>query len=293
MVGSLEGAFVRLPRPAALFQERAARFNALADTHTLAPTLRFLAALSGIQQRLAESLPVPAIPSIEELEGAYGYAQAPVERTRYDPDGAALAIADALILGLAEVPMPEPAEAALARLAAANAAERESALRGVLEEPAPDSAFAEHALLAAALQIGFAGMAAEMEAERLQPVAEGTACPVCGSPPLVSLMPDWQGARGTRYCVCGLCGTAWNYDRIKCTLCGSTEGIAYHRSNGDAGAIEAESCAACRRYVKILHQHKDPSLEPLADDVASLGLDLRMRETGFARGGIDPFLLGY
>jgi FdhE protein len=27
--------------------------------------------------------------------------------------------------------------------------------------------------------------------------------------------------------------------------------------------------------------------------VASLGLDLLMRQTGFRRGGVNPFLLGY
>jgi FdhE protein len=45
--------------------------------------------------------------------------------------------------------------------------------------------------------------------------------------------------------------------------------------------------------VKILHQHKDPALEPVADDVASLALDLLVREAGYRRGGVNPFLLGY
>jgi FdhE protein len=45
--------------------------------------------------------------------------------------------------------------------------------------------------------------------------------------------------------------------------------------------------------VKILHSHKDPSLDCVADDVASLGLDLLMREAGYKRGGVNPFLVGY
>jgi FdhE protein len=45
--------------------------------------------------------------------------------------------------------------------------------------------------------------------------------------------------------------------------------------------------------VKILHQHKNPQLEPVADDVASLGLDILLRETGYRRGAVNPFLLGY
>jgi len=47
------------------------------------------------------------------------------------------------------------------------------------------------------------------------------------------------------------------------------------------------------RYLNILQQQKDPDLEPIADDVASLGFDLLVRELGFWRGGANPFLLGY
>jgi FdhE protein len=34
-------------------------------------------------------------------------------------------------------------------------------------------------------------------------------------------------------------------------------------------------------------------LEPLADDVASLGLDMLVIQDGWKRGGLNPFLLGY
>jgi FdhE protein len=43
----------------------------------------------------------------------------------------------------------------------------------------------------------------------------------------------------------------------------------------------------------ILHQHKDPEFEPFADAVATLGLDILLREDGYRRGGVNPFLLGY
>jgi FdhE protein len=81
--------------------------------------------------------------------------------------------------------------------------------------------------------------------------------------------------------------------RIKCVLCGSTKGISYQEREGAAGAIKAETCEECRSYVKILRQHRNPALDPVADDVASLGLDLLLREKGYRRGAINPFLLGY
>ena len=57
--------------------------------------------------------------------------------------------------------------------------------------------------------------------------------------------------------------------------------------------MKAVCCSECRSYVKILYQQKDPSLDPVADDIASLGLDLMVRETGLRRAGVDHFLLGY
>ncbi len=45
--------------------------------------------------------------------------------------------------------------------------------------------------------------------------------------------------------------------------------------------MQAETCTACGTYRKIVNQEKDPLAEPLADDLASLMLDLLMSETPF------------
>jgi len=45
--------------------------------------------------------------------------------------------------------------------------------------------------------------------------------------------------------------------------------------------------------VKILLQQADPALDPVADDVATLGLDVLVRAAGYRRGAVNPFLLGY
>ena len=58
-------------------------------------------------------------------------------------------------------------------------------------------------------------------------------------------------------------------------------------------SVKAETCESCHGYVKILHQHKEPALDPVADDVATLALDLLLRELGYRRGAVNPFLLGY
>ena len=69
-------------------------------------------------------------------------------------------------------------------------------------------------------------------------------------------------------------------------------GLAKHSETGEA-TVKAECCRECGKWVKILYQNKNPTLEPIADDVASLGLDMLMRDTEWERGGYNPFLMGY
>jgi FdhE protein len=98
---------------------------------------------------------------------------------------------------------------------------------------------------------------------------------------------------GVRYVQCSLCATQWNQVRVRCVSCGSTKGISYQAIEGVADSIKAETCDECGTYMKILYQTKDMELEPVADDVASLGLDLLVSEAGWRRAAVNPFLLGY
>jgi FdhE protein len=104
-----------------------------------------------------------------------------------------------------------------------------------------------------------------------------------------------HGAEGARYAVCSCCSTRWNEVRVKCIACGSTKGIGYRAvETGDEEAtVKAEVCDSCHSWTKILYQNKNPSLEMIADDVVSLGLDLLMKDTEYRRAGFDPFLIGY
>lgn len=138
----------------------------------------------------------------------------------------------------------------------------------------------------------FARLAGQLDATSLTPAGRG-ACPACGYPPAASMVVGWLGSHGARYCGCALCGTLWHTVRVTCTLCGSTAGISYQEIDGKPGIAKAESCASCHRYVKIFAQDKDPAVDIVADDVASLGLDLLMQGTGTRRGGVNPHLLGY
>lgn len=287
-----EPPFARLPDPSTLFQVRAERFHELSAQHELAPFLKFLSGLSSCQHQLQDGLPDGAPPSDADLERSREHAMPPLDRSRFTADAAFDATLGRLLQLVSGVDIPDTARFALARVTEADAAVRIAMARAVLADEIPVEAFAEHVFVAAALQVHYVQLASRLDAKRLVPVGDG-ACPVCGGAPVASMVVGWSGAHNSRFCVCSLCATQWHYVRIKCTLCSSTKGIAYREVEGGDGTIWAETCESCRGYVKILHQHKNMALDPVADDVASLGLDLLLREGEYRRGSVNPFLLGY
>lgn len=283
--------FARLPDPSKVFLERSQRFGALAPGHELEPYLKFLATVTMAQHEIAVGLPLPTLPPFDRIRQALEHGMPAVSRALVEPDAAAMAAIDGLLARLAAAEVPTQTAAAVKGLRAASPQERHRLVAEALGDTRPNDV-AQRALIAAGLQVHFARLAALLVADDLKPVADG-ACPVCGSPPMTSSVVGWPEAHNTRYCACSLCATMWNVVRIKCVLCGATEGISYRSIEGQPDTIKAETCGKCRHYVKILYQVNDSLLEPLADDVASLGLDMLVAEEGWKRGGHNPFLLGY
>ncbi|GGC75368.1 formate dehydrogenase accessory protein FdhE [Chelatococcus reniformis] len=284
--------FVRLPDPARLFIDRTQRLRVLAARSAIAPYLLFLAGLTEYQYRIQDGLPEPEMPDETVQARARAHAMPPLARAGFRPDAAFRATLAALVDTAGDIPQMPAARAALERVRAADGRTHEAMVGAVLATAIPAETLAEHVYVAAALQVHFARCAARLDGEALVPVGDG-ACPSCGGPPASSLVVGWRGAHGTRFCACALCGTFWHTVRIKCTLCGSTKGVGYQEVEGEGGTIKAETCDACRSYVKVLYQVKDADLEPVADDAASLGLDLLMQGGPYRRGGFNPFLLGY
>ena len=285
--------FARLPEPRTMFARRAERFRALANGHELKPYLVFLAELSAVQHSIQDGLAAPELPAADAIALARQHAMPPLDRSRFTADAACEAalsrlLASAVVVGNAGACQGGAASSC----AAADGGTLALMMHSVLADSIPTEAIAEHVFVAAALEVHFARLAAQLDAARLVPVGDGV-CPVCAGPPVASLIVGWQGAHGARFCACSLCATMWNYVRVKCTACGSTKGISYREVEGSPGTIKAETCSVCGSYLKIFHQQTDPFLDPVADDVASLGLDLLVREEGLRRVGVNPFLIGY
>ncbi|MFL6601629.1 MAG: formate dehydrogenase accessory protein FdhE [Steroidobacteraceae bacterium] len=142
----------------------------------------------------------------------------------------------------------------------------------------------------AALQVYWAAMASSLRTSDVTPIDVPGVCPMCGTLPVASVVRSDKGAQGYRYLHCALCATEWHMVRITCSQCLANEGIVYHSIEGGSGAVRAEACGQCHTYRKILYQEKDMGVEPVADDLASLALDLLMTEEGFHRGSGSPLL---
>jgi FdhE protein len=283
--------FAVLPDPSTLFLNRSKRLRTLAPGHILESYLNFAGDVTEAQHAIQATLPAAMLPPAGEIQQALDHGMPPLSRAAFDPGEAGELTLRRLLENLRQAGMPKEADAAIESLAAASSEKLHQLMSGALKD-APVESAAERVLILAGLQVHFSRLAAQLPAERLQPAGDG-ACPVCGSAPMTSAVVGWPSAHNTRFCSCSLCGTMWHVVRIKCVLCGSTEGIGYRLIEGRPDTVKAETCDKCRRYVKILYQVKNHSLDPLSDDIASLDLDVLLAGEGWKRGGQNLFLLGY
>jgi len=284
--------FVRLPDPARLFTERAERLRVLAPGHVMEGYLSFLAAIATAQAAIvasgADAIRPLALPADAAQRSEHGMPPLSAELLGSDPAFAAGfdRLLDAIDLDAA----PAPARAARDALRAATSEDWLDLASQIFQGAYPYERLGECVFAAAALQIYLAAQAAQLDAKALKPVADGV-CPACGGGAVSSLIVSWTPADKARYCACSLCGTLWNQVRIRCTACGSGEGISYYGLDEISKDVQVETCTTCNSYIKHLHQDRAPGLDPIADDVASYGLDLKIAEEGFRRAGLNPLFL--
>ncbi len=267
--------FVRLPDVTTLFAARARRFAELAAANQpLAPFLLFLSHLAEVQHRTQAALPATGPLRRQDILSADSLR----ERIAWLVQHAAMEGA------------PAATEQARERLAAMPAVERLALAGAVLDGVCSPDRLAEGLYIAAALQVHLTGFASRLEASRIVRAVDGF-CPACGSRPVASMIVGWANAAGTRYCCCSMCGTLWNVVRAKCTSCASTAGMSYASLEGQSTEIAAEICADCNHYIKHFRQDRTAAIDPFADDIASLGLDLRMQATGIRRATANPLMV--
>lgn len=283
---------VFLPAPAQLFATRAKRFEFLAQTSELQPYLLFLGALTRIQERLARDLPPPPPLDADKLKQALAAKMPPLDRNAVLKDPALAEVLSAFLQAAEAIEMPEQARLALNAVKSATPDDIRWLLQNVLTDTIPEDSVAPHLFAAAAVQVHLTRLAASLEAEALQPIRTGI-CPCCGGAPVSSSVMATQGIESIRYATCGTCATRFNEVRIKCLCCGTGKGLSYRSAETSEASVKAECCSGCGSWVKIFYLGQNPTLDAVADDVGSLGLDILMKQTPLKRGGYNPYLTGY
>lgn len=282
--------FVRLPEPGALFKARSERLLALAPGHTLEAYLRLVAEIARAQGVVEAERAASGWDVADPDEGARAlrleHGMPPLSRHVIEADPSFQDGLDDLLEALDLSAAPEQVRAARDTLRAASKEDRLDLAVQVFEGAIPVERVAECLFVSAALQVCLARRAARLDAKAVKPVADGV-CPCCGGAPTASVVVSWTPADKARYLSCSLCGTLWNHVRIRCTACGDGEGVSYYGLDEISKDVQVETCTACHSYLKHLHQHRSPELDPVADDIASYGLDLKITEEGFRRAGLN------
>lgn len=299
--------FLHLPE-ADVFAQRSLRLRELSAGHAMRDYLLFMSELAQVQQSLLQDPAGLALPTQDQIESAAHAGKAVLDAAVWPRDPAWRdGFRQLMALLVQRIGQGAAREVAL-KLAAAPDEWLEAQADRILNGIALDLDLAAAPLIAAALQLYWTRLVnqvqARFDAASAQPpnaltpfgrTDDPTSCPCCGSRPVASITRvDAQGS-GVRYLSCSLCASQWHYVRVKCSHCQGTKGISFQSLVGQDGvtatpAVQAECCETCGHYLKIVHMEKDLHVEPLADDLATLTLDLLVSDTGLQRRGVNLML---
>jgi len=301
-----ETPYLLWPERSTHFAERAMRLRQLAANHPMRDFLLFAAELAQAQQTQLAAYPAVALPDHESLDRAANRLAPPLAAIDWPRDPAWRGELRTLLTRLPQS-LPEAARDTVARVAKARDDWLEAQADCLLAGVTRGLDLAAAPLVAAGLQVYFTHLLLAVQESAIgkgQPfgrIEDETVCPACASKPVASVTRNAGDLLGQRYLGCSLCGLQWHMVRIKCTHCLSTQSVAYQslqraadESDTEAAAsavAQAEVCDSCGHYLKIFHSDRDPHVDAVADDLATLTLDLLVSESGSRRHGVNLMLL--
>ena len=282
---------ILLPDPGKRFSGTAIRLEALATGHPMEDWLRFMAQLAHAQAAAVTTLPPPAGLDQAVVEQAVDARMPPLAADGHRRD-AAWRDSLAVLLDHFDVgPMPPQIQAVVAGLRMRQPVAIETLADQFLHGDVEAADAGPVLYVAAALQVYFTRIAANLPASAIRLLPQRGLCPCCGSTPSAGLVMATGQAPGARYLYCSLCATAWNHVRTVCITCGESRTVSLEGIEGDAGIVKAETCNDCHTYAKMIYLAQDVKADPFADDLASLGLDVLVAEAGWSRHAPNPLLL--
>lgn len=285
---------VRLPEPSNLFVARAARLRELAEEgaigHSIADYLLLMASLADAQHRVLEDFTPKTLPGDADFARAREHRMPILEAAalrEHEWQDALSRLCDAVE---AATDAPASVRQVLERLREAPADALDRQADAILVGRSADVDVAAAPFVMAAFQVCAATVASRLPREAVEGAGVPGVCPVCGMLPVASIVREDGASQGRRFLHCALCATEWYLVRVTCSHCHSTQGISYRSIEGGPDAIRAECCNACRTYRKIFYQEHDERVEAVADDLASIALDLLLADAGYHRPTCNPLL---
>ncbi|MEO6919246.1 MAG: formate dehydrogenase accessory protein FdhE [Collimonas sp.] len=289
---------IRLPQRASMFSDRAQRLKQLAAGNPIGDYLKLMALLAEIQQTALNRL------AGEPNDQAQDQARNNLAQTHLMPlilvtdqvrNPHWQTVLDQLLEQLAKsTDMPLQLTGLIERIQQSSANQHDSQAEAILRRNNEIVDPASAPFYTAALQVICSDLVTRFQVRDVPLLDTPGLCPCCGSMPVASVVRMDGQSQGHRYLQCGMCAAEWHMVRIKCSYCDSTKGIAYQSIEDElapgAASTKAETCDECHSWLKIFYQEKDPYVEPVADDLASLTLDLLMGETDYIRRQGNPLL---
>ena len=280
---------ILLPQVSSLFAERTARLRQLANGNPIADYLQFVAQIMDAQHKAVATLEITA-PDAELMARAQEHSM-PLLPAVDTIDPAWQTVLDNMLDTLqGSEGLPAPLQPLLKELRALAPEARADIAKKLLQKEVAARHVGMAPFIMAALQVTFTKRSASLSPRDVPYTDPASICPICASEPVASVVRIGGKMAGHRYAHCGTCACEWHMVRVKCTHCESTKGIHYQGLEGAGEEVLAETCEECGCYRKIVNQEKNPMAEPLADDLASLMLDLLMSETKFQRASANPLL---
>jgi FdhE protein len=108
-------------------------------------------------------------------------------------------------------------------------------------------------------------------------------CPVCGAWPALA---ELVGPEKKRHLRCVRCGSDWTWLVLLCPYCGNDDHRTLRVLQAPGSAERVDVCERCHGYVKALPAYTpNPPARLVAEDVATMDLDVAASAAGYARPG--------
>lgn len=266
----------------------------LTTTHPhSAPIIKAFLPLLEAQNSLAESLPSPVLPVLDQASFAQGKAWLLPDSTTIHVflDDAFIKAAPKKIATAAAKGLPTMKEEirtlgamlskdldACRELPAFCLQKRMSKIKAWAKQHAQNEAVAS--LFAAHLAGAAARRVARSACGSIMPTWKKGYCPVCGSRPHATFL---HGTEGQRFLQCSLCRHEWRFSRTACPVCEkeSPKELPVFFLE-DRKEERAEACEACMHYVLGLDMRALSGDTPLELFIlCMMPLDLLMQEKGY------------